>query len=249
MIGTVALVVSVAGMSGAAAAPEQSTSTVWLCRPGLADNPCESNLGTTIVRADGSTSVVLPKPAKHPPIDCFYVYPTVSGQQRSNADLTIDPEEIAVAEQQASRFSQVCRVFAPMYRQITIRGLLRGAFGSAAAHRDRVPRGARRLARLPRARQPRARRCVHRPLAGIGDADQAPPQRDRPEAGAAPPDGLRAAARRRRHRRHRKRRRWFVPTNHRVPRREPDRVRRRVLQLRRHTTGRLAVRAGRVVGL
>ncbi len=72
------------------------------------------------MRPNGRTTVVDPKPAKNPPIDCFYVYPTVSGQPGPNADLTIDPEETAVAETQASRFSQVCRVYAPMYPQLTV---------------------------------------------------------------------------------------------------------------------------------
>lgn len=37
-----------------------------------------------------------------------------------NANLAIEPAEVGVAVAQASRFSQVCRVFAPIYRQGTI---------------------------------------------------------------------------------------------------------------------------------
>ena len=59
----------------------------------------------------------------NPPIDCFYVYPTVSDENRGNADLTIGLRQILVAQTQAARFSQVCKVYAPMYRQITNRGL------------------------------------------------------------------------------------------------------------------------------
>ena len=142
----VSVVVTGAASSASAVRAAAPSSTVWLCRPGLADetastssgatlvaDPCEADLGTTIVRADGSTTMVFAKPAKHTPIDCFYVYPTVSDQSTTNADLTIDPQEIAVAEQQTSRFSQVCRVFAPMYRQVTIPALLHGDLGSAAA--------------------------------------------------------------------------------------------------------------------
>jgi hypothetical protein len=91
------------------------------------------DLATTIVRADGSRTVEHPKPATKPPVDCFYVYPTVSGQPGPNADLTIDPEEIAVAEQQASRFSQVCRVFAPMYPQLTVSSIRGGGVNRADA--------------------------------------------------------------------------------------------------------------------
>ena len=59
-------------------------------------------------------------PAADPPIDCFYVYPTVSRQKTVNATLAIDPEIRAVAVAQAARFSQVCRVFAPVYPQLTL---------------------------------------------------------------------------------------------------------------------------------
>jgi hypothetical protein len=96
------------------------SDTVWLCRPGIANNPCAGNLDTTAIEADGTTRVETAQAAKDPPIDCFYVYPTVSRQAGPNADLTIDPEERAVATAQAARFSQVCRVFAPMYPQLTL---------------------------------------------------------------------------------------------------------------------------------
>jgi len=95
-------------------------ATIWLCRPGLANDPCTSDLTATVETGKGHTRVEHASPATHPKVDCFYVYPTVSSQSTPNATLTIDPEETAVAMQQASRFSQVCRVFAPLYPQITI---------------------------------------------------------------------------------------------------------------------------------
>jgi len=49
----------------------------------------------------------------------------VSPESTANADLTIQPAEIAVARAQAARFSQVCRVWAPMYRQQTVADLAR----------------------------------------------------------------------------------------------------------------------------
>jgi hypothetical protein len=76
-----------------------AAGTVWLCRPGLADNPCTGDLSTTIIDAAGKETVLPTEPAKDPPIDCFYVYPTVSQQMRPNADLSIDPEEQSVAPQ------------------------------------------------------------------------------------------------------------------------------------------------------
>jgi hypothetical protein len=86
----------------------------------MANDPCTANMTATKVTASGTSSIVHAGPAKNPKIDCFYVYPTVSGQTTENATLNIDPEEIAIARQQASLFSQDCRVYAPMYPQLTL---------------------------------------------------------------------------------------------------------------------------------
>jgi hypothetical protein len=107
-----------------AAAP---APTVWLCRPGLANDPCTTPLTTTVVSARGAQRVLHAKPAAAPPVDCFYVYPTVSDQLTANANLHVDAQERSVAIAQAARFSQVCRVYAPMYRQVTLAGLLNPA--------------------------------------------------------------------------------------------------------------------------
>jgi Protein of unknown function (DUF3089) len=127
-------------------APATQPVTVWLCRPGMANNPCTKNLTATVVGADGSRTVQRGAQPPDPPVDCFYVYPTVSTQSSLNANLHIDPEERAVATEQASRFSQVCRVYAPIYPQLTLTALHRGAInphttaiayrGLAAAWKD-----------------------------------------------------------------------------------------------------------------
>jgi hypothetical protein len=106
--------------SGLAASSASAAGTVWLCKPGLANNPCESDLTTTVELGNGSSFVEHAKPASNPPIDCFYVYPTVSSQFTTNANLNIDPEETQIAIDQASRFSQTCKVYAPIYPQLTI---------------------------------------------------------------------------------------------------------------------------------
>jgi Protein of unknown function (DUF3089) len=108
---------------GATPAPGRASPTVWLCFPGHANDPCASSLATTVVSASGARRVVRLEPAAHPRIDCFYVYPTVSFEDRGNADLQIQLPELLVAQVQAAQFSRVCRVFAPVYRQITDRGL------------------------------------------------------------------------------------------------------------------------------
>ena len=113
----------IASTRGASASPgpAASPSTVWLCLPGQPNDPCTPSLSTTRVSATnqplGTEDV---KPAHDPKIDCFYVYPTVSDQKTPNADLTVDPTERSIALYQAARYSRDCRVFAPMYRQLTL---------------------------------------------------------------------------------------------------------------------------------
>jgi hypothetical protein len=107
----------------AASAPRDRWGTVWLCRPGVAANPCLSGLTATAVLPGGATRIERAAPARKPPVDCFYVYPTISGEPTVNADLAIGFREREVAVAQASRFSQVCRVYAPVYRQITLAAL------------------------------------------------------------------------------------------------------------------------------
>jgi Protein of unknown function (DUF3089) len=97
------------------------SSTVWLCRPGLPHNPCTPSLTTTQATPSGKPlGVHTVRPVNSPKIDCFYVYPTVSDQRTVNANLTVDPTERSIALYQAARYSTVCRVFAPMYQQLTI---------------------------------------------------------------------------------------------------------------------------------
>src|SRR4029077_10802326 len=66
------------------------------------------------------------------PIDCFYVYPTVSMQPAANADMAIDAEERGVVKLQFARFASKCRVFAPLYRQMTIAQLRKAIAGDGA---------------------------------------------------------------------------------------------------------------------
>ncbi|MBV8462534.1 MAG: DUF3089 domain-containing protein [Acidimicrobiales bacterium] len=129
LVGSLLLVAPVAGPAGAAARTiRASSTTVWLCRPGQLLDPCAYSPDATSVAPDGETS---PPPALSDPrahaFDCFYVYPTSSNEPGDNADLRIQPVEREVAAVQASRFSQVCNVWAPMYRQATLGALNRGA--------------------------------------------------------------------------------------------------------------------------
>ncbi len=118
-----ALVVALAVLSAAGAASAEAT--VWLCKPGASPNPCAPGLSTTIYRPSLAKPlrVIHPKAQSNPPIDCFYVYPTVSDEKTGNANLQIQPEENSIALYQASRYSQYCKVYAPMYRQLTLDGI------------------------------------------------------------------------------------------------------------------------------
>lgn len=113
-----ALLVAVAVHPGAAEA-----KTKWLCKPGAKPNPCKGSLETTRYATDGDYTIEEPSNARKPKFDCFYVYPTVSEQQTDNANKDIDPEQTAIAEYQAARYSQTCRVYAPVYRQATLKAI------------------------------------------------------------------------------------------------------------------------------
>ncbi|HTE42746.1 MAG TPA: DUF3089 domain-containing protein [Steroidobacteraceae bacterium] len=95
----------------------------WLCRPDVKPNACDVDLTTTIVDADGKTSVEGFQANPAAQIDCFYVYPTVSLDPTTVSDMTPGAEERSVVRQQFARFASQCRVFAPLYRQLTLSGL------------------------------------------------------------------------------------------------------------------------------
>ena len=101
----------------------------WLCKPGKAKDPCRDGLLTQRVTATGPSGQFAPKTLTRlkRKVDCFYVYPTVSGQEGPNATLARDPEIVGrggIAAQQAARFAPGCRMFAPIYRQFTVSAIL-----------------------------------------------------------------------------------------------------------------------------
>ena len=134
--GAAVLAATTAGLMAAGGAPAGAakksggstprTGTVWLCRPGMADDPCAFAPSATSVGPTGSRSPVTTTPA--PPstgakFDCFYVYPTVSPEKSVNANLKVQSAETDAALDQASMFSQVCTVWAPVYKQATLADL------------------------------------------------------------------------------------------------------------------------------
>jgi hypothetical protein len=89
----------------------------------MASDPCTVSLATTVITATGHKSVRTPRPATTTPFNCFYVYGTVSGESSVNADLRRGQAEIDAAMAAAAPFSPVCKVYAPIYRQVTLAGL------------------------------------------------------------------------------------------------------------------------------
>lgn len=118
---------------------------VWLCHPGDPASACGATTGrypdgstvplSTTVASGGSTTVVQPASGAQPPVDCFYVYPTVDLLPNptlmiGSAAPSARDDEVAVLLAQLGPLTGLCRVFAPLYRQSTLLQLaLSGATG------------------------------------------------------------------------------------------------------------------------
>ena len=121
---TASLSLAATAVAAMAAAAPAGASTTWLCRPGLANNVCSESQKTTLVSATGKRTVFTPSVPSNPKFDCFYVYPTTSDEKQPQADFQLTPELTAIARNQAQPYSQACSVYAPIYRQVTLQGLL-----------------------------------------------------------------------------------------------------------------------------
>jgi len=117
--------------SAGVAAPDYAKPERWLCLPGRTDI-CTTPLKTTALNANGYGSTGQSEVTKDASVDCFVVYPTVSRDSGMNSDLTPgDGEEKAAIVSQFARFAGSCRIFAPVYRQMTL-----GAVAASAAGAD-----------------------------------------------------------------------------------------------------------------
>lgn len=103
----------------------------WLCHPNQAeeDNVCLRDQTLVSVAANGSRTYSAHYQAIEPAIDCFYVYPTASMDLTANSDLKPDAQEKGTTAIQFGRYSEVCRQYAPVYRQRTLTYLGIGALG------------------------------------------------------------------------------------------------------------------------
>ncbi len=94
-------------------------AAMWACKPGSDDTCAQAQ---TVMELLGDNTYVESNPLGPAAsnLDCFYVYPTVANgpvgpvENFNNLDAILDPVRI-----QAAPFSQVCRVFAPLYHQVT----------------------------------------------------------------------------------------------------------------------------------
>ncbi len=120
---------AVANADGAVAeAVDYADIDNWLCHPENEIDVCDHDVSASIVGADGSVEIEAWPTAAAPEVDCFYVYPTTSLDAATFADLHPGRhEELITVFTQFARFKSVCRLFAPIYRQITISGLLTNA--------------------------------------------------------------------------------------------------------------------------
>jgi len=121
--------------AAASAAADYADPANWLCRPGRQD-ACSAPQDATVVAVNGSLKREAFHAAKNPAIDCFYVYPTVSNQPGGNSDLMVTGAEKSVVNAQFARFAATCRLFAPMYRQVTLTAL-RALIGGKPIPTDR----------------------------------------------------------------------------------------------------------------
>ena len=115
-----------------------SKDSVWLCKPGRQDS-CAIALDASVVTADGKSSVEVFKADPNPPIDCFYVYPTVSAEPFTASDLEVTAAERSVVARQFARMAAHCRPYAPMYRQTTLTALRARSGGGAMPPARGVP--------------------------------------------------------------------------------------------------------------
>lgn len=118
---------------------DYSDEANWLCWPGR-DDACAGDLTATIVNADGTTQIQKFAADPNAPIDCFYVYPTVSHDPGMVSTMKVEPEEVNVVRHQAARLRASCRLYAPMYRQYTLTALAYGMAHPTPPGEKRPPR-------------------------------------------------------------------------------------------------------------
>lgn len=135
------LLAAVALAAQAPAGVDYSSGASWLCLPGRKDT-CSTPLPTTALNPNGYGSTGRSGIAANPGVDCFVVYPTVSRDQGLNSDLVPgDGEEKAIIATQFARFAEVCKVYAPLYRSMTLGAVAVASTGGDVTAAGRIAFG------------------------------------------------------------------------------------------------------------
>ena len=142
---------------------DYSKPETWLCRPG-AHRRCVRDRSDDHGRRRRRHADARRRGRRIPkaPIDCFYVYPTVSTDPTPNSDMTAGNEERNVVRQQFARFGSQCRHVRAAVPPGHARRACAPAMAAGGTLHTRARAAVRRRARcvepLPEERQQRPRR-------------------------------------------------------------------------------------------
>jgi hypothetical protein len=107
--------------TGTSSVLDYSNRNLWACLPGNNPDECHDPLDATEILKNNSTQLVKHVPATDPPYDCFYVYPTVAlggnGNMTDFSDISLVLDPLVA---QAARFTRLCTLYAPLYRQVSL---------------------------------------------------------------------------------------------------------------------------------
>lgn len=136
MLALAALAAPILAQDPPPAPVDYAQPSTWMCRPAVDDGTCSANLDAVAIDASGGRVPDAYVPATAPPIDCFYVYPTTSTDPTTYSDLAPDAQERRAVHGQAARLGERCRLFVPIYHQLTLAGLRAAMAGGAALNFD-----------------------------------------------------------------------------------------------------------------
>ncbi len=94
----------------------------WGCGITPGADACALDAQVARLVTDGTVRLTALPTLEQPPVDCFYIYPTVAPDpsvDEHGAFRSVEQPRL-VMQLQAAWFGRVCRVFAPFYRQATI---------------------------------------------------------------------------------------------------------------------------------
>lgn len=101
---------------------DYADSALWACTGDRDDDLCDADFTMARRDTDGTESVTYYERADDPPIDCFFIYPTLDFdifQGANHEDFTKVSLPDRTIQAQVGPFQSVCRMFAPYYRQGT----------------------------------------------------------------------------------------------------------------------------------